>query len=306
VPDGVITGNNLVWRRLQFSDINTTSIRVLVNGALAFFSRITEVEAWGTASGNASPTVTLDSPANGATFTAPATVSLSATANDSDGSINRVEFYNGTTLILTSPSSGNPYLGTWNNVSAGVYTLTAVAVDNLGSTKTSTPVNITVNPPGTINVALASNGGVATASSTHSSGYSPSGAINGDRKGLSWGAGGGWNDATFNTYQDWLQVDFNGSKVIHEIDVVTVQDDFQNPVEPSTSTTFTLYGLTDFQVQYWNGSQWLDVPVGVVTANNKVWRQFMFTDIATTRIRVLVNGALNGFSRITELEAWGN
>jgi hypothetical protein len=47
-----------------------------------------------------------------------------------------------------------------------------------------------------VNVALQANGGVATASSTHSAGFAPSGAINGDRKGYPWGSGGGWNDGT--------------------------------------------------------------------------------------------------------------
>jgi Bacterial Ig domain len=304
VPSGVVTGNNLVWRQFLFADITTTRIRVLVNGALNAFSRITEVEAYGTSGGNSPPTVVLNTPADGARFTEPATVSLSATANDSDGSINRVDFYDGTTLILTSPSSGNPYTATWNNVAAGVHTLTAVATDNLGATATSSAVTITVTPPG-INVALASNGGVATASSVYNSGYGPEGANNGDRKGLQWASGGGWNDATANAFPDWLEVDFNGSKVIREIDVFTLQDNYSSPVEPTPSTTFTLFGLTDFQVQYWNGSQWLNVPGGVVSGNNLVWRQFLFADIATTRIRVLVNGALASFSRIAEVEAYG-
>jgi hypothetical protein len=69
--------------------------------------------------------------------------------------------------------------------------------------------------------------------------------------------------------------------------------------------TFSLYGLADFQVQYWNGTQWLDVPGGVVTGNNRVWRQFTFGNISTSRIRVLVNLGLNGYSRLTEVEAYG-
>jgi len=305
VPNGVITGSNLVWRQVLFSDLTTNAIRVLVNGALASFSRIIEVEAWATASGNNPPTVDLNSPVDSTRFIAPATIALSATANDSDGSINRVDFYDGATLILTSPSSSNPYTGAWNNVSAGVHILTAVATDNLGATTTSAPVSVTVMPAGTINVALAANGGFATASSTYSSDLAPSGAINGDRKGLSWGADGGWNDATFDAYPDWIEVDFSGNKVIHEIDVVGLQDNFQSPVEPTSWMTFTLYGLTDFQAQYWTGSQWLDIPGGVITGNNLVLRQFIFSDITTTRIRVLVNGAVNSFSRVTELEAWG-
>src|SRR3954452_21189712 len=43
--------------------------------------------------GNSPPTVTLTQPANGATFTSPATVNLAANASDSDGSITKVEFF---------------------------------------------------------------------------------------------------------------------------------------------------------------------------------------------------------------------
>ena len=31
--------------------------------------------------------------------------------------------------------------------------------------------------------------------------------------------------------------------------------------------TFTQYGLTHFQVQYWNGSTWLDVPGGNISGS---------------------------------------
>jgi len=80
------------------------------------------------------------------------------------------------------------------------------------------------------NVALASNGGVASASTFYNAGFSPSGANDGDRKGTNWGAGGGWNDATAGSYPDSLQVDFAGTKTIEEIDVFTVQDNYAGPV----------------------------------------------------------------------------
>jgi hypothetical protein len=57
-------------------------------------------------------------------------------------------------------------------------------------------------------------------------------------------------------------------------------------------------------VQYWSNGAWVDVPNGNVTGNNLVWRQFTFTPVTTDRIRVLVNGALAGHSRIVEVEAW--
>jgi hypothetical protein len=68
--------------------------------------------------------------------------------------------------------------------------------------------------------------------------------------------------------------------------------------------TFTQWGITDFQVQYWNGAAWIDVPGGSVTGNKLVWRTFTFSPVNTNAIRVLVNGALNGYARITEIEAW--
>jgi hypothetical protein len=94
---------------------------------------------------NASPTVSLTSPANNAAFTAPATVSLAATAADSDGTISRVDFYQGASLVFSDATS--PYLYDWPGVTAGTYSLTARATDNGGITSISTPVSITVNPP---------------------------------------------------------------------------------------------------------------------------------------------------------------
>jgi len=37
-----------VWTRLTFPAVATTKIRVVVNSSLANYSRIVEVEAWGT------------------------------------------------------------------------------------------------------------------------------------------------------------------------------------------------------------------------------------------------------------------
>src|SRR5262245_12700398 len=71
--------------------------------------------------GNRAPSATITSPTAGSSFTAPATISLAATASDPDGTVSKVEFYNGTTLLGTDTTS--PYSFTWNNVAAGNYTL---------------------------------------------------------------------------------------------------------------------------------------------------------------------------------------
>jgi hypothetical protein len=92
---------------------------------------------------NLRPSVAITSPANGASFNAPATVNISANASDADGTISKVEFFAGATKIgedLTAPYSLN-----WNNVSAGSYALTAVATDNRNANTTSASVNITVS-----------------------------------------------------------------------------------------------------------------------------------------------------------------
>ncbi|MBT9392182.1 carbohydrate-binding protein [Hymenobacter sp. NST-14] len=104
---------------------------------------------------NVAPTVSLTSPANNSSFTAPATLSLTANAADADGTISKVEFYNGTTLLNTDTSS--PYAFSWTGVAAGTYSLTARATDNAGAVTTSASVNVTVSAaptaqaiPGTI------------------------------------------------------------------------------------------------------------------------------------------------------------
>jgi hypothetical protein len=155
-----------------------------------------------------------------------------------------------------------------------------------------------------VNVALAANGGTAVASSTESTAFPTSGVINGDRKGLQWGNGGGWQDGTTAGWPDWLEVRFDAARTIEEIDVFTVQDNYAAPLEPTLSMTFTKYGLQDFAVEYWTGSAWAPVPGGTVTNNTRVWRQFNFTPLTTSKIRVSVTRALASRSRVVEIEAW--
>jgi len=156
-----------------------------------------------------------------------------------------------------------------------------------------------------VNVALASNGGVASASSTISSGFLPENANNGDRTGAGWGTSGGWNDGTSATFDDWLEVDFNATYSIGEIDVFGIQDAYASPSTPTLVMTSSFYGLKDFDVQYWNGAAWTTVTGGTITGNNKVWKQFTFTPVSTTKVRVLIHATQDGvWSRVIELEAW--
>ena len=102
---------------------------------------------------NQPPTVALTAPANGATFTAPATITLTASASDPENRLARVDFYRGSTQIGTATAA--PYSFTWSSVPAGSYTLTAVAVDADGARTTSAAVSITVaTAPSTTHVAF--------------------------------------------------------------------------------------------------------------------------------------------------------
>src|SRR6185312_14596797 len=156
------------------------------------------------------------------------------------------------------------------------------------------------------NYALASNGAIATASSILSNAFPASGINNGDRKGLNWGNGGGWRDAEpGNTFPDWVEITFPSAKTIDEVDVFTVQDNYANPAEPTEAMTFGVYGLTGYEVQYWNGSSWATVSGGSVTGSNKIWRKITFTALTTAKVRVRTNASIDGYSRLVEVEAWG-
>ena len=107
---------------------------------------------------NQPPTVTLDQPTNGASFTAPATVNLAATASDANGHVTAVQFYNGTTKLGEDMTA--PYSFAWSGVGSGTYQLTAKAIDNDGAAKTTAASTITVNAPPTASITSPANGAV--------------------------------------------------------------------------------------------------------------------------------------------------
>ena len=131
----------------------TISMASSVYVGLAVGSRVSTVTTTGTftnvavsvgASGaNTSPTVAITSPSSGATYTAPASMTIVATASDPDGTVARVDLYLGSALLKSDVTV--PYSVALSGVAAGTYQLTAVARDNDGSTRTSSAVTVTVN-----------------------------------------------------------------------------------------------------------------------------------------------------------------
>lgn len=97
---------------------------------------------------NIAPSVAITAPSNNAAFSAPASITITANANDVDGSVSKVIFYNGTTVLFQDLTA--PYSYTWTGVPAGTYTIRAQAVDNSSATATaSVTVNVT-QPAGDI------------------------------------------------------------------------------------------------------------------------------------------------------------
>jgi len=139
---------------VQISDstISNPTVSGLVEGIYNFrltvkntegSTSIDEVLVMVTSTLNVSPTVTLTSPADNATFVEGKPVTLSATAEDFDGTITKVEFFEGSNLISTV--TGAPYSANWSPA-AGNYTVTAKATDNGGAVSTSTASHITISP----------------------------------------------------------------------------------------------------------------------------------------------------------------
>jgi YD repeat-containing protein len=91
---------------------------------------------------NDAPTVSITNPANNAFIGVGSPVNINASASDGDGSIRKVEFFQGSTKLGESTTA--PYGVTWSNVPIGNYLLTAKATDNGDATSTSNPVSITV------------------------------------------------------------------------------------------------------------------------------------------------------------------
>jgi hypothetical protein len=101
-----------------------------------------------TVAANQLPTVALTAPANGATVGVGTGTAVTANASDNDGTVTRVQFFatpTGGTATAVGTSTTAPYAATWTPTTAGTYTITAVATDNVGGTTTSTAATVTVS-----------------------------------------------------------------------------------------------------------------------------------------------------------------
>ncbi|MGA2176288.1 MAG: immunoglobulin domain-containing protein [Verrucomicrobiota bacterium] len=88
--------------------------------------------------------------ANNTSLSAPGQVTLTAQASEVNASISEIDFYEGQNLI--GGAFGSPAALALQNLAPGTYSFTAVATDNNGAVRSSTPVTVTVNTSSGVSV----------------------------------------------------------------------------------------------------------------------------------------------------------
>lgn len=91
---------------------------------------------------NKAPTVSITAPSNNATLNDPTSITITAQATDSDGTLSSVEFHAGSQLLGTDNSA--PHQFVWSNPAEGTHWITVKAVDDDGAVSASL-VKVTVN-----------------------------------------------------------------------------------------------------------------------------------------------------------------
>jgi hypothetical protein len=141
VPPGIVgTGIMGKWHYAPYYDV-FVGLEDPIEGQIWIYKPVGWIQP--NPPGNALPSVSVTSPADGSTFIPGTQLSLTANASDSDGSIARVEYYANSVKI--GQSTVAPYTVPWTPVLVGPYAIEAVAVDNVGGMALSAAVNITIN-----------------------------------------------------------------------------------------------------------------------------------------------------------------
>ncbi len=156
-PDTGLVGFTIQRNGTAIATINSTSRRTYSDTTVAqgtpYSYQVFAFNGIGSAGSNIQnlttptltpPSVSLTSPANGASLGSIFPFSATATPNGGGVTITRVEFYNGATLVgLSVTGTAGVYTFTWLNVPAGTYTLTAKAYDSQGLSTVSGSVTVT-------------------------------------------------------------------------------------------------------------------------------------------------------------------
>jgi hypothetical protein len=210
---------------------------------------------------NAAPSVSLTAPAANSSYSAPASITITATAADTDGSISKVEFYDGTTLLGTDTSS--PYSFSWTNVAAGSHSITARAYDNLNLSTPSAAITVTVVTPVLTSIAVSPSNSTVTKGAVvdfNATGYDQLGNAMTSSINEGWTITGG---GTINSSNGILTTTTGGNFTVSCSNMSVGTEVFTDPSFDN--------GLTSWTVAAYNGA------VGTTTAANSIVSQSVTT-----------------------------
>ena len=196
---------SVTWSNVAVGTYTITARATDNSGGVTVSGSIT-VKTTTTTTVNKAPSITLTAPSNGTSLNAPASIAITANASDADGTISKVEFYNGAAKIGEDATA--PYAYTLANAGAGTYVITAKAIDNSGATTTSGSASVTVVAVSTDACSglatYTENGGYAAGSKVKNAGgrfeckeFPYSGWCNGASWAYAPGTGAYWTDAWY-------------------------------------------------------------------------------------------------------------
>ena len=131
------TWNNVAAGNYSLTVIATDNLNAKTTSSVISITVVNNIHAT-----NQHPIVKISNPRKGNIYENLSTIEIDATASDPDGTISKVEFYNGETELVELTSA--PYTYIWKDVAAGSYSITAIATDNVGDTTKSSPVEFEV------------------------------------------------------------------------------------------------------------------------------------------------------------------
>ena len=128
--------------------------------------------------------------------------------------------------------------------------------------------------------------------------------INGDRRGDGFFTENVWHDVTRATLPDWVEIAFAGTKTIDEVVVYGVQDAYQHAQRADADHDLALLGPLRLHRPSLD-RRWVEtVPAGSFAAITSSDARSRSPRSPTSRIRVLSERTIDGWSRLTEVEAF--
>lgn len=306
---GTITGNDKVKCGIRVEDaVRTPAIRVDINSAVSGWVRAIEVEAFGDVVQTSdcicqlgTPVITSNKEVEVDKQTSEGSLQLTADAvyyasgcSGEGHSVAKPEF---TYEIVEDAANIAEIKGDTISFS-GMGTIKVKVTASLNGIQKSKVEEINAVKAGYTNFALATNGTTTSCSEGSENGTADA-VIDGD---TSFSNGKRWRTSKFPAF---VELDFGQERTIDTINLFSQQD--SGNVTPTKDMTGKMV-IKSMKLSYWSKEKgdWVTFTNGDVTDNDRIWYQLILNEeITTSKIRVDMTGATDGWARIIEIEAWG-